>query len=109
MWIFALVNSTTPSPDLRFARSGSTPPVQEGSLVTCSGEFLHFVQDDRAALRMTVEDGKQTPGKNTFQLRRISDNILDDFNMVMRMNFQKFMGAFYIQFPKKRMIEILIG
>jgi hypothetical protein len=24
--------STTPSPDTRFARSGTTPPVQEGSL-----------------------------------------------------------------------------
>ena len=39
--------STTPSPDTRFARSGSTPPVQEGILVTCLGEFLRFAQDDR--------------------------------------------------------------
>ena len=33
MWESAIFNSTTPSPDTRFARSGSTPPVQEGSLL----------------------------------------------------------------------------
>ena len=45
--------------------------------------------------------------KNLF--RTIGDDILDDFDVVVRMNFKKFIGAFYIQFPKKRMIEILIG